>query len=148
VLIELVFLAPILLCCVFWFLGRVCGVGYILRVHVSGYVSAYGELHIGHVTVGNRSMPKNSCFLALPMYCPVRNFSMLVFCESVIVRVDQNLLDISLSMSGFVVHLLMLGNCFAIIFILVSRSCLVMYVWRHLTRPLSGCLFDPGQISF
>jgi hypothetical protein len=73
---------------------------------------------------------------------------MLVFCESVIVGVDQNLLDISLFMSGFIVHLLMLGNCSAIIFRLVSRSCLVMYVWRHLTGPLSGRLFGPGQISF
>jgi hypothetical protein len=64
------------------------------------HVSASKELHIGHVIVGNRSMPKNSCFLALPMYWPVRNFSMLVICESVIVEVSQNLLDMSLSMSG------------------------------------------------
>jgi hypothetical protein len=48
------------------------------------HVSASKELHIGHVIVGNRSMPKNSCFLALPMYWPVRNFSMLVFCGSVL----------------------------------------------------------------
>jgi hypothetical protein len=38
VLIELVFLVPILLYCVFWFGGRVCGVGYILRVHVVMYL--------------------------------------------------------------------------------------------------------------
>jgi hypothetical protein len=58
------------------------------------------------------------------------------------------LLEISLSISGFIVHLPMLGNCFAIILKLVSRSCLVMYVWRHLTRPLSGLLLGPGHLSF
>ena len=93
-------------------------------------------------------MPKNSCFLALPMYCPVRNFSMHVFCESDIIGLDQKLLDISLSMSGFIVHLLMLGNCSDMVFRLLTRSCLVMYVSRHLTGPLSGRLFGPGQVSF
>jgi hypothetical protein len=58
------------------------------------HVFASWELHIGHVIDGNLSMPKNSCFLAFPMYCPVWNFSMLVFCEFVIVGLDQNLLDI------------------------------------------------------
>ena len=112
------------------------------------HVSASGELHIGHVIDGNLSMPKNSCFLALPMYCPVRNFSMHVFCESVIVGLDQNLLDISLSISGFIVHLVMLGNFLAIIFRFFSRSCFVMYVSRHLTGPLSGLLVGPGHMSF
>ena len=63
-------------------------------------MSASKELQIGHVIDGNLSMPKNSCFLALPMYCPVRNLSRLVFCESVIAGLDQKLLDISLSMLG------------------------------------------------
>jgi hypothetical protein len=112
------------------------------------HVSASHELHIGHVIEGNLSMPKNSCFLAFPMYCPVRNFSRLVFCEYVITGLDQKLLEISLSISGFIVHLLMLGNCSAIIFRLVSRSCLVIYVWRHLTGPLSGHLLGAGHISF
>ena len=84
------------------------------------HVSASGELHIGHVLDGNLSMPKNSCFLAFPMYCPVRNFRMLVFCESVIIGLDQKLLDSSLSMSGFVVHLWMLGNLSAIILVIFS----------------------------
>ena len=110
-------------------------------------MSASEELHIGHVFDGNLPMPKNSCFRALPIYCPVRNLSMLVFCEYVIVVVVQNLLDVSLSMSGFIVHLLILGNCSDIIFKLVSRSCLVMYVWRHLTGPLSGRLLGPCQMS-
>ena len=91
---------------------------------------------------------KNSCFRAFPMYCPVQNLSMFVFWESVIVDVDQNLLDVSLSMFGFIVQLLILGNCSDIIFRLVSRSCLVMYVCRHLTGPLSGHLFGPGHVSF
>jgi hypothetical protein len=49
------------------------------------HVSASGELQIGHVIEGNLLMPKKSCFLALPMYCPVRNLRILVFCESIIV---------------------------------------------------------------
>ena len=52
-----------------------------------------GELQIGHVLDGNLWIPKNSCFLALPMYCPVRNFKRAVFCGSDIVGLDQNLLD-------------------------------------------------------
>ena len=96
----------------------------------------------------NLSMLKNSCFLAFPMYCPVRNFSMHVFCEYDIIGLDQKLLDNSLSMSRFIVHLLMLGNCSDKVFILLSRSCLVKYVSRHLTGPLSGRLFGPGQVSF
>ena len=70
------------------------------------------------------SMPKISCFLALPMYCHVRNFSMHVFCGSDIARLDQKLLDISLSISGFIVHLLISGNCLDMISKLLSRLCL------------------------
>ena len=35
------------------------------------HVSALRELQIGHVFDGNLCMPKNNCFLALPMYWPV-----------------------------------------------------------------------------
>ena len=112
------------------------------------HVSASCELQIGHVVDGNLSLPKNSCFLALPMYCPVRNFRRLVFCESVIIGLDQKWLDILLSMSGFDVHLLMLGNCIANFFRLLSLSCLVRYVSRHRTGPLSGLLVGPGHVSF
>ena len=111
-------------------------------------MSASGELQIGHVIDGNLSMPKNSCFLALPMYCPVRNLSIHVFCESVIVGLDQKLLDSSLSISGFIIHLLMLGNYSDNVFRLLFRSYLVMYVSRHLTGPLSGRLLGPGHMSF
>ena len=111
-------------------------------------MSASGELQIGHVMDENLSLPKHSCFLALPMYCPVRNFRRLVFCEYVIMGLDQKWLDISLSMSWFVVHLLMLGNCIANLFRLLSLSCLVRYVSRHQTGPLSGLLFGPGHVSF
>ena len=52
-------------------------------------------------------MPKNNCFLALSMYCPMRNFNRHVFCGSDIVGLDQKLLDIFLSISGFIVHILM-----------------------------------------
>jgi len=48
------------------------------------------------VIEGNLSLPKNNCFLALPMYWPVRSFNMIVFCESVIVGLDQNALESSL----------------------------------------------------
>ena len=106
------------------------------------------ELQIEHVMDGNLSMPKNNCFLALPMYCPVRNLSIHVFSGSDIAGLDHKLLDISLSILGFIVHLLMLGNCLAMVFRLLSRSCLVMYVSRHLTGPLSGRLVGPGHVSF
>ena len=97
---------------------------------------------------GNLSMPKNSYFLALPIYCPVQNFSMHVFCESDITGLDHKLLDISLSMSGFIVHLLMLGNCSDMVFRLLSQSCLVMYVSKNMTGLLSCRLFGPGHVSF
>ena len=88
------------------------------------HVSASNELHIRHVIDRNLLMPTISCLLAFPMYRPIRNFSRFVFCEYVIAGLDQ----ISLSMSGFIVHLLILGNYYAIISKLFSRSCLVMYV--------------------
>jgi hypothetical protein len=103
---------------------------------------------LGMLLLGIVLCQKKQLFHGIAMYWPVWDFSMLVFCECVIVGVDQNLLDMSLSMSGFIVHLLMLGNRSASIFRLVSRSCLVMYVWRHLTMPLFGRLFGPGQVSF
>ena len=73
------------------------------------------ELHIGHVLDGNLWIPKNNCFLALPMYCPVRNFKRAIFCEYDIVGLDQTLLDNSFSISLFIVHLEMFGNYCAII---------------------------------
>jgi hypothetical protein len=111
------------------------------------HVSVSRELHIGHVIDGNLWMPKNNCFLALPMYWPVRNFRRVVFCESVIAGLDQNLLDNSLFMSGFIVHLEMFGNFRAITSRFFSRSCFWMYVSRHLTGPLSGLLSGPGHVS-
>ena len=86
-------------------------------------MSASRELHIGHVLDGNLWMPKNSCFLALPIYWPVRNFKMVVFCVSDIAGFVQNLLDSSLSISGFIVHLEMFGNFCAITSRFFSRSC-------------------------
>ena len=106
------------------------------------------ELQIGHVMDENLSLPKNSYFLALPMYCHVRNFSRHVFCGSVIIGLDQKLLHSSLSMSGFIVHLIMLGNFSDMVFKLLSRPCSVMYVSRHLTGPLSGRFSGLGHISF
>ena len=96
-------------------------------------MSTSSELYIEHVIEGNLSLPKNSCFRALPIYWPVRNFNILVLCAFVIVGLCQNAFDSSLSISRFVVHLLMLGNWFDMITILFFWSCLVRYVCRHLT---------------
>jgi hypothetical protein len=113
-------------------------------------VSASGELHIGHVFYGNLWIPKNNCFLALPIYCPVRNFRRVVFCEYryLIAGLDHNLLDNSLSISVFIVHLEMFGNFCAIISRFFSRSCFWIYVSKHLTGPLSGLFVGPGHTSF
>ena len=58
------------------------------------------------------------------------------------------LLDISLSISGFIVHLLMLGNCLAMVFRLLSWLYFVMNVSKHLTGPLSGLLVGLGHVSY
>ena len=107
------------------------------------HVSASWKLHIGHVFYGNLWISKNSCFLALPMYWHVRNFSMVIFCGSVIEGLVQNLLDSSLSISGLLVHLFMFGNICAMIFKFFSLSCFWIYVSRHLTGPLSGLAICP-----
>ena len=65
---------------------------------------------------------------------------MFVFCAFVIVGLVQRVLDSSLSIVGFIVHLLMLGNWVAIISRLLSWSYLVIYVWKNLIGPLSSCL--------
>ena len=101
-------------------------------------MSAFGELHIGHVWDGNLWIPKISCFLA---------FKRAIFCEYVIVGLDHNLLDNSLSISGFIVHLEMFGNLCVIILRFLSRSCFLRYVSRHLTGPLSCLLAGPGHSS-
>ena len=44
-------------------------------IHVSGS----RELHIEHVIEGYASLPKNSCFLAFPIYCPCLSFKRHVF---------------------------------------------------------------------
>ena len=59
---------------------------------------------------GNLCIPKNGCFLALPMYWPMRNFERVVFCKYVIARLDHKLLDNLLSIYGFIVNLAMLAN--------------------------------------
>jgi hypothetical protein len=42
-------------------------------------VSASSELQMGHVWDGYAFLPKKSCFLACPIYCPVWNFTRHVF---------------------------------------------------------------------
>ena len=65
---------------------------------------------MGHVIEGYLCLPKNICFLAFPVYDPVRNLMRHDFCLSVIEGLSQNLFERSLSMSTFSVHLQVLGG--------------------------------------
>ena len=111
-------------------------------------VSGSFELHMGHVIEGYRWWPKNSCFLALPMYVPVRNLRRQDFCLSVIEGFVQNSFDNSLSMSTFSVHLHVLGVCVAMSAILVSLSYFLICFSKNLTGPLSGTASIEAQTSF
>ena len=57
------------------------------------HVSASSEVQIGHVWDGYAVLPKKSCFLACPIYCPVLNFTKHVFCLSVIAGLFQKSFD-------------------------------------------------------
>ena len=111
-------------------------------------VSGSFELHMGHVIEGYLWCPKNICFLALPMYVPVRNLIRHDFCLSVIKGFVQNSLDSSLSMSIFSVHLHVLGVCAAMTAILVSLSYFLICFSKNLTGPLSGTSSIEAQTSF
>jgi hypothetical protein len=63
-------------------------------------VSASSELQMGHVWNGCAFLPEKSCFLACPIYCPVRNFS-----RHVIAGLFQKSFDIVLSISLLSSHL-------------------------------------------
>src|SRR4051812_6478674 len=91
---------------------------------------------MGHVIEGNLSRPKNNCLRAFPIYWPVLNFMMHVFCESVIRGFVQNSLESSLSMFLFPVHFSMFGNFLVSSVKLLSRS----YRLRCLRRNLIGHL--------
>ena len=45
---------------------------------------AYNVSQIRHVWNGYAVLPKKSCFLACPIYCPVLNYTRHVFCLFVI----------------------------------------------------------------
>src|SRR5665213_2050512 len=110
-------------------------------LHVSSTCSqVFGlfELHMGHVIEGYLWWPKNICFLALPIYVPVRNLIRHDFCLSVIEGFVQNSFDSSLSMSTFSVHLHVLGVCVAMVAILVFMSYFLICFSKNLTGPLSG----------
>ena len=113
----------------------------------STYISVLEVAYRTCFFYGNLWIPKINCFLALPMYWLVQNFSKVIFCESVIARLVQNLLDSSLLISGLLVHLCMFGNFCAIIFRFFSRSYFRIYVSKHLTGPLSGLFVGPGHLS-
>ena len=112
------------------------------------HVYASIDLQIEHVIERDSSLSKNSFFLALPIYWPVQNLNIFVFCAYVIDGLDQNELDNLVLIFGFIDHLLMLGSSIDIISRLFSKSYLVMYIWRHLTWPLSGRVIDLGHLSF
>jgi hypothetical protein len=76
-------------------------------------VSGSCELQIGQAMVGYLCLPKKVCFLAWPMYVPVRNLIRHDFCLSVILGLFHNSLESSLSMSTLPVHLHILGVCTA-----------------------------------
>lgn len=63
---------------------------------------------MGHVIDGILSIPKNSCFLAFSHVLQVQNFERLIFCPLVMVGLDENSLEILLSIFGFIGHSLML----------------------------------------
>ena len=77
---------------------------------------------MGHVIEGYLCLPKNICFLVLPMYVPVRNLMRHDFCLSVIAGFSQNSLESSLSIFAFPVHLRVLGVCMAMLSKLFSLS--------------------------
>jgi hypothetical protein len=63
-------------------------------------VSGSVELHKEQVIWGKRVGPKNSCFLALPIYWLYRNLRMHVGCGSVIEGWVQKFVEVSGSMLG------------------------------------------------
>ena len=103
---------------------------------IYSHVSTSCKLQMGHVFEGNLCIPKINCVMVFPMYWLFLNSSMFVFCESINSRLFQKSLDISLSMMGFMVHLLMLGKSSANIYRLFSRLYFFMNSTRHLTGPL------------
>ena len=68
-------------------------------------MSTSNELQIGHVLDGYAFLPKKSCFLACPIYCPVRNFTRHIFCLFVMINLFQKSFDITLSISLLSSHL-------------------------------------------
>ena len=102
---------------------------------------------MGHVMVGNLCLPKKSCFLAWPMYVPVRNLIRHDFCLSVIIGLFQNSLESSLSMFSLPIHFQMLGVCVAIFSKLFALSYFLICFSRNLTGPLSGVSIMDGHSS-
>jgi hypothetical protein len=93
-------------------------------------VFASSELQIGHVWDGYVFLPKKSCFLACPMYCPVLNFTKHVCCLFVIAGLFQKSLDKSLSMS-----LLSSQLCSWCVWVaIIIRLCFLSYLRMYFPR--------------
>ena len=112
------------------------------------HVSNSYELQIGQVMVGNLCLPKNICFMAWPMYVPVRNLIRHDFCLSVIVGLFQNSLESSFSMSSLFVHIHILGVCMAIGSKLFILSYFLICFSKNLMGPLSGVSIMESHSSF
>ena len=82
---------------------------------------------------------KRNCFLVLSIYCPYLSFRSSVICAFVMVGFVHKLLEIFLSICGFITHLFMLSN-------VLARSSLLFlatvskYNFRCLIGPLYGWL--------
>ena len=74
-----------------------------------GHVSMAFVWHIVQYVCRNH-VGQNKCFLALPIYWYVQNFSNCLICASMIFGLFQKLFESSLWMCSLCVHLLMLEN--------------------------------------
>ena len=68
-------------------------------------MSGSKEFHMEHVIYGYISYPKNSCFLAFPIYWLCLSFSRQVFCDFVMFLFVHKLLECLLSMSLLAIRL-------------------------------------------
>ena len=109
------------------------------------HVSGSGQLHMGHVIDGKASMPKNSCFLAFPIYWPCLSFKSHFFLEMFLFV--HNLFDNLLSIFSFAIHLSMLEYNMGISSRFIFLSCFIRCFSRNLIGPLSGVVSIDGQSS-
>ena len=107
------------------------------------HVSASSELHMGHVWDGYAILPKKSCFLACPIYCPVRNLTRHVFCLYVMTGLFQKSFDNTLSISLLSSHL-----CNWCVWVAMrARLCFLSYLTMYFPRCRMGPLSSVSCIE-